>query len=147
MQRHDAITQAKAGRASIVIKAWWLVLVVGVVSVVLLSWLSRSSTEPLALQFLYYTNNAVRARIALMEITNRAELPYEWHLRSEAKGVNSCVWVTDLVETNGELRAVGISGGINLFEHDALQFGTDDFQPGKRLWVAIKHYPQTRWEQ
>ena len=112
------------------------------------AWLRRSAFAPgpLTLRFLYYTNNEGRQRIAMMEITNNTDSPYRWDLRSEAKGVNFAVWITDLMETNG-LRGVGMSGGINLFEHDALQFGTDDFQPGKRLWVAIQHYPKTPGER
>jgi hypothetical protein len=119
----------------------------GIVLLTLLFWLWPPSPEPLGLRFLYYTNNAMRDRIAVMEITNRSDSPYRWSLRSETEGVNHDVLITDLVETNGELRGVGMGGGINLFEHDALQFGTDDFQRGKRLWVVIQHYPATRGER
>jgi hypothetical protein len=115
----------------------------------LLAWLGRSAftPEPLELRFLYYTNNEMRSRIAVLEITNRSDTSYEWHLRSGHKGVNYVVAITDLVETNG-LRGVLMGGGLHLFEHDALQFATDDFRPGQRLWVAIKHHPKTsdeRW--
>ena len=142
-------TEAKVGRAGTLFRAWWLLFAAGVALLVALLGRSLFSPEPLALRFLYYTNNAARQRIALMEITNRVDSPYRWSLRSEAeaRGVNHEVWITDLVETNGELRGVGISGGVNLFPHDALGFGTDDYQPGKRLWVVINHYPPTRGER
>src|SRR5215207_8566935 len=115
-----------------------------VVAIFLVRW--RFAPEPLALRFLHYTNSPARVRIAVMEITNRSSSPYEWTLRSDAKTADSLVWITDLVETNGALRPVGISGGVNLFDHDALQFGTDDFQPGKILWMEIRHYPKSKTE-
>jgi hypothetical protein len=108
---------------------------------------SHFAPEPLALRFLRYTNSPARVRIAVMEITNRSSSPYEWTLKSDARSADSLVWITDLVETNGTLRPVGMSGGVNLFDHDALQFGTDDFQPGKILWVEIHHYPKSKTEQ
>jgi hypothetical protein len=108
---------------------------------------SRLAPEPLVLRFLHYTNSPARVRIALMEITNRSSSPYRWTLRSDAQSAETAVWITDVVETNGALRGVGMSGGVNLFEHDALQFGTDDFRQGKRLWVEVDHYPKTRSEQ
>src|SRR3954462_3919660 len=137
-------TAAKAGRASARTRAWRLLFAAG--AALLVAWVGWSAfaPEPLTLRFLYYTNNNARQRIAMMEITNHTDSPFRWDLRSEVTGVNHVVWITDLMETNGELRGVGMSGGINLFEHDALQFGTDQFQPGKRLWVVINHYPQTR---
>jgi hypothetical protein len=106
----------------------------------------RFAPEPLALRFLHYTNNEARVRIAVMEITNRTDAAYRWTLRSDANP-GSLVWITDLVETNGELRGVGISGGVNIFGRDALQFGTDDFKAGKQLWVEVDHYPKTGGEQ
>ena len=128
-------------------RAWWLLFAAG--AALLVAWLGlwRFSSEPIALRFLYYTNNTGHARIALMEITNHTDSPYEWKLRSEVKGVNHSVGITDLVETNGELRPVGPFDGTVLFPQDTLQFGTDDFEPGKRLWVAIKHVPKTPWEE
>jgi hypothetical protein len=120
------------------------VLCVAVV-ICLVRW--RFTPEPLVLRFLHYTNNPARVRIAVMEITNRSSSPYEWTLRSDAKTADTLVWISDLVETNGALRPVGMSGGVNLFDHDALQFGTDDFQPGKMHWIEIHHYPKTGSEK
>jgi hypothetical protein len=99
--------------------------------------------QPVALRFLYYTNDAFRTRIALMEVSNRTDTPYEWNLHSHAKGVNHLVAVTTLVETNGEFRHVSPYSGGPLFGHETRQFGTDDFRVGERFWVDIKHYPKT----
>src|SRR5438046_7366485 len=76
-----------------------------VIVICLVHW--RSTPEPLALRFLHYTNNEARVRIAVMEITNHTDVAYRWTLRSDAKP-GSLIWITDLVETNGELRGVGI---------------------------------------
>jgi len=102
--------------------------------------------QPVALRFLCYTNNEGRTRIVLMEISNRTDAAYQWQFHSDAKGVNHLVAVTDLMETNGELRSVGPYSGDNLFGHDARQFGTSDFRAGERFWVEIKHYPNTEGE-
>lgn len=138
---------AKAGRARTAVKVCLLLVAAGVAFLVALLGRAPFSQEPLELRFLYYTNNAVQERIALMEITNRSTSAYEWKLGSDAKPANHNVAVSDLMETNGELRAVSPYNGGNLFEYDALRFGTDDFQPGKRLWVSIQHYPPTRVER
>jgi hypothetical protein len=108
---------------------------------------SMYTKQPLALRFLYYTNNQVRSRIAVMEISNRTDEPYEWWFRSCAKGVHHLVHVSDLLETNGELRAVSPFTGCSLFGHDALQFGTDEYQAGEQFWAEVKHYPKTRGER
>ena len=110
------------------------------------SWNSMFTEQPMVLRFLYYTNNEVRSRIAVMEISNRTDVPYEWRFHSAAKAVDHLVGVSDLLETNGELRAVGPFTGCNLFGHDALQFGTDEFKPNERFWVEIKRYPKTPGE-
>jgi hypothetical protein len=106
-------------------------------------WDSMFTKQPLALRFLYYTNNEVRSRIAVMEISNRTDEPYEWRFHSCAKGVNHVVGVSDLLETNGELRAVSPFTGCSLYGHDTLQFGTDEYQAGEQFWVEVKHYPRT----
>ena len=53
--------------------------------------------------------------------------------------------MTELIETNGELRHIGSGGPLNLFGHDSLQFGTDELKPTeKKVWVSIQPYPMTR---
>ena len=82
-----------------------------------------------------------------MEISNLTDVPYEWKFHSGAKDINHDVGVSELMETNGELRPVSPFTGCNLFEHDVLQFGTDEFHPGERFWVEVKHYPKTASER
>src|SRR5262245_27512383 len=95
-------------------RRWRPLFLAGVV--LLVAWLSWSpaSPEPLTLRFLYYTNNYSRQRIAMLEITNHTESPYVWRLRTESKGVNHGIGITDLMETNGALRPVGPFDGSNL---------------------------------
>lgn len=109
-------------------------------------WESLFSPPPLTLRFLYYTNNTVRDRIAVMEVSNRTDKPYQWSLRSHSKPVDHLVAVTDLVETNGQLLPVSPYNGDNLFGHDARQFGTTDFKSGEQFWVEANHYPKTSAE-
>ena len=102
-----------------------------------------SGERPLVIRFLYYTNNAARARIAVMEISNRTDTPYHWTLHSDAKGASHVLAVTDLIDPNGQLRAVSPCSGGTLFDHAMLRFGTDDFEIGKRFWFKVTHYPKT----
>jgi hypothetical protein len=109
------------------------------------------SKAEVTLKFMGYTTNSMRERIALLEISNRSDRPVEWALHSSAQSDNFLVGVSDLVETNGELRSVGMVGSsITLFDHDALRFGVNELKPGERAWAEIRPYPQTssgRWRE
>ena len=122
-----------------------LILVAGAL-LLACNWDSAFSPAPLVLRFLYYTNNAGRDRIAVMEISNRTDSAYEWRLHSSWEPRNQRTAITELVETNGDLRAVSPYDGDNLFGHDTCQFGTTEFQIGKYFWVEAKHYPKTGGE-
>ena len=82
-----------------------------------------------------------------MELSNRTDSAYEWHFHSHAKAVNHLVAVTQIRENSkDEFRDVSPYSGGNLFGHDTLQFGTDDFRVGERFWVEAKHYPKSAGE-
>ena len=51
------------------------------------------------------------------------------------------------METNGELRNYGDSGGFNIFERDFLQFTIEELRAGDRVWVELHHYPKTAGER
>lgn len=101
---------------------------------------------PLSLRFLHYTNDAAGTRTAMMEISNHTDTPYQWSLHSHSKALNHLVGVTTLLQSNGEMQHVSPYDGGNLFGHDSLCFGTDEFRPGEQFWVEITHYPKTAGE-
>ena len=102
------------------------------------------SRKQVELRFLTYTNNGF-ARIALFEITNHSAAAVSWTLYADGRPLNYRVAVTEVIETNGEMRHIGSGGPLNLFGHDSLQFGTDELKPTeKRVWVSIQPYPMTR---
>ena len=105
-------------------------------------WSSPLSSSQVAVTFIKYTSNAV-TRVALFEITNQSEGHVEWSLYADGRERDHRVAVTDLVETNGELRHIGSGGPLNLFTHDFIQFATDEFHPGQRVWIKIRPYPPT----
>ena len=109
----------------------------------LTQWLSA---PPLALSFLFYTNINGQ-RIPVMELSNRTDSAYQWSFHSRAKAVNHLVAVTEIREKpNEEFRHVCPYSGDNLFGHDTVQFGTDDFRVGEQFWVEAKHYPKSSSE-
>jgi hypothetical protein len=123
-------------------------LAVLVIAVGLAAFLGSSmfSKQDVTLSFLGYTTNSMRERIALLEISNHSDQAVEWTLHSSAHSDNFVLAVTDLVETNGELRSVGMAGSsVTLIDHYALQFGVNELKAGERAWIEIRPYPQTRF--
>jgi hypothetical protein len=117
-----------------------LLMLVGVAGA-FLGWPAR---KEVGLRFLSYTNNGF-ARIALFEITNHSTGAVTWTLYADGRPLDYPVPVTEVIETNGEMRHIGSGGPLNLFGHDSLQFGTDALKPTeKKVWVSIQPYPITR---
>jgi hypothetical protein len=101
------------------------------------------ASKQVGLRFLAYTNNGY-ARIALFEITNHSEHAATWTLRAKGRPLDYRVAVTELIETNGEMRHVGSGGPLTLFGHDSLQFGTDELESTeKKVWVSLRPHPMT----
>ncbi len=106
-------------------------------------WPVPLSGRPVVLKFLAYTNNAY-TRVALFEITNQSAADFRWSLHADGRELFHRVAVTELMETNGELRHIGSGGPMNLFRHDSLEFATDELSPGERVWIEIRPYPESR---
>jgi hypothetical protein len=118
--------------------------------VAMLLWPSPLSGRAVVLKFLTYTNNVGSIRVAFFEITNESAGHIEWSLHADGRSRDHRVAVTDLMETNGELRHIGSGGPLNLFSHDSLRFATDVLYPGENVWVEIRPYPLTsavRWRE
>ena len=120
-----------------------LLMVTGVVA----SFSSLFSPAPVVVRFLRYTNNTAGVRVALLEITNRSNTAFAWHLRSDARTRDFILGLSDLMETNGELRNYGGAGSFNIFERDFLQFTIEEFRASDRIWVELHHYPKTAGER
>ena len=102
------------------------------------------SGKQVGLRFLAYTNNGYD-RIALFEITNHSATAVTWTLYADGRPLSYRVAVSEVIEPNGEMRHIGAGGPLNLFGHDALQFGTDALKPTeKKVWVGILPFPITR---
>lgn len=101
-----------------------------------------SEPAPLTLRFLYYTN-VTGQRTAMMELSNRTDVAYEWIFHSRAKAINHRVGITTVrPSSEDEFYNVTIDGS-NLFGRDTIQFGTDDFRVGEQFWVEVKRYPKS----
>ena len=106
---------------------------------------SSQGPPPLSLRFLFYTN-ITGQRIAMMELSNRTDSAYEWIFHSRSKAVNHQVSVSKVKPSSeDEFYDVTINGS-NLFGHDTIQFGTDEFRVGEQFWVEAKHYPKSASE-
>jgi hypothetical protein len=119
-----------------------LIVLVGIVGA--LFCFSPHSSKAVGLKFLNCTNNG-HARIVLFEITNQSADAFTWTLYADGREPNHRVAVTELMETDGQMRHIGSGGPLKLFGHDSLKFGTDELNPTeKRVWVSIQPYPMTR---
>lgn len=106
-------------------------------------WDWSPSRKQVGLRFLAYTNNGF-AQVTLFEITNHSADAVIWSLHADGRPLDYRVAVTELIETNGEMRHIGSGGPLTLFGHDSLQFGTDELKPTEnKVWVNIRRYPMT----